>query len=100
MSRPGSAHCDLAPIHQRLDRIEKKLDEVAVTLTRQVAVCRPARAQLDAVCQSVYGNGRDGLACRVARLETVRRVWGELAAAAIGLISGAGMTVLAWMLGK
>jgi hypothetical protein len=91
---------ELLAIHQRLDRLDAKLDQIVTALTSQVAICGPEREKLDTICHAVYGNGRDGLVTRLARLETARRVWGNVVAALLGLLSGVGVTLLAWLLGK
>jgi len=86
------------PLSHRLDRIERKLDELLVASARQAAICQPARRQLAQVERAVYGNGRDGLLTRVARLETVRRLANHAVAAAIGLGSALLTALLTWWL--
>jgi hypothetical protein len=87
-------------LHQRLDRLEDKLDQIATAVTRQVAVCGLSRGKFESLCETVYGNGREGLVTRVARLETVRKFWAAAAAALAGLFSGIVVTIVAWLLGK
>jgi hypothetical protein len=87
-------------LDRRLQRLEQKVDVIVEAVTRQVTICAPTRARLDTMCKTVYGNGRDGLTSRVARLETVRRFWGSLAAGVLGLLSGTLLTVLAWVLNR
>ena len=89
---------ELQSLHQRLDRLEDKLNQIAETTTRQVTLCGPARAKLDALTQVLFGNGREGLITRVDRLETMRRVGAQVVAAVIGLLSGVTMTLLGWLL--
>ena len=87
-------------IDRRLQRLEQKTDVIVEAVTRQVTLCAPTRARLDAMTKTVYGNGRDGLTSRVARLETIRRFWGSLTAGILGLLSGTLLTVLAWVLNR
>jgi len=89
---------ELHAIHQRLDRLEEKLDSILTVVAEQMAVCGPTRQRLDVRFETGYGNGRDGLLTRVDRLETVRRLGAQLAAAVLGLLSGIALTVLAWIL--
>ena len=91
---------ELQSIYQRLERIEVKLDAIGAHVTQQTTICGPSRQRLDAVCTTIYGNGHEGLVTRVSRLETVRRLWANAAAASVGLLSGITLTVLAWLLGK
>jgi len=94
-------------IHDRLDRQDEKLDRIVDAVTRQVAICGPTRARLDAVCETVYGDGQEGLIRKIERLETVREIgskgfWAlvSLVAAVIsGAILAIGGTLLAWMKG-
>ena len=98
---------DLHTIHDRLDRQDEKLDQIVQAVTRQVAVCEPTRTRVAAVCDTVYGNGRDGLTNRVKTLETVREIGGKgfwaLVALVSAVVSGAilagGSVLLAWMKG-
>lgn len=87
-------------IQQRLDRVEDKLDQIVEAVTRQGAVGDAARERLDAVCQTLYGNGHDGLLTRVDRLETMRRLTAQVAAGVIGLLSGLSVSLLGWLLEK
>ena len=97
-----------AAINDRLDRQEEKLDKVLDAVTRQVAICGPTRARLDAVCDTVYGDGSEGLVRKVERLETVREIGSKgfwaLVSLVAAIISGAilaiGGTLLAWMKGS
>ena len=91
---------ELQMMSQRLDRLEQKLDEIFRLVTRQQAYCGPERSKFDGVCTVLYGNGRDGLITRVARLETTRRLWGTLIAALFGLMSGLIVAVTTWWLGR
>jgi hypothetical protein len=52
------------------------------------------------VYATVYGNGRDGLMTRIVRLETVRRVWWNIAAAGLGLLSAIVASLVTWLLGR
>jgi hypothetical protein len=74
-------------IHDRLDRQNEKLDRIVEAVTMQVAICGPTRARLDAVCESVYGNGQDGLVRKVERLETVREIGSKGFWAMVSLVS-------------
>lgn len=89
---------DFQAIYQKLDRHEQKLEQIIESLASHKALCEPIRARLEGVCLSVYGNGRDGLMTRVDRLETSRRMAGQLIAALIGLLTGAAGAALAWLL--
>jgi len=94
-------------LHERLDRQDEKLDRIVEAVTRQVAICGPARDRLDAVCQSVYGDGQDGLIRKVERLQTVREIgskgfWALVALVSSivsGVILAAGGTLLGWLKG-
>ena len=94
-------------IHDRLDRqdekLNEKLDQIIQAVTRQVAVCEPTRTRVAAVCDTVYGNGQDGLKGRVKTLETVREIGSKgfwaLVALASGAILAGGGALLAWMKG-
>jgi len=72
---------------EKLDRQDVKLDKIMQGVTRQVAVCEPTRTRVAAVCDTVYGNGRDGLKGRVTRLETVREIGGKGFWALVALVS-------------
>jgi len=63
---------ELQAINARLDREDEKLDQIMQAVTRQVAICEPTRTRVAALCDTVYGNGQDGLKGRVSTLETVR----------------------------
>ena len=78
---------DLHTIHDRLDRQDEKLDQIVQAVTRQVAVCEPTRTRVAAVCDTVYGNGQDGLKSRVKTLETVREIKGKGFWALVALVS-------------
>lgn len=91
---------ELQMMSQRLDRLEQKLDEIFTLVTRQQAVCSPEHSKFEGVCMVLYGNGRDGLITRVARLETTRRMWGTLIAALFGLLSGMIVALTTWWLGR
>ncbi len=91
---------DTASIHRRLDRLDRKLDQIVEAVTKQVTICGPSRERLDAVYATVYGNGRDGLMTRIVRLETVRRVWWNIAAAGLGLLSAIVASLVTWLLGR
>jgi len=87
-------------IDRRLQRLETKVDLIVETVTRQAAICAPSRTRLEGVCKTIYGNGHDGLASRLAHLEAIRRVGSSVVAGVVGLLSGAMLTVLAWFLNK
>ena len=70
-------HDEAAAIHQRLDRLDQKLDKIVEAVTTQVAICSPTRAKLAALCETVYGNGQVGLLRKVERLETVAVIRGK-----------------------
>ena len=91
---------DVQSIHQRLDRLDDRLNELFGTLAQQVAVCGPSRAKLEAMSQTLYGNGREGLVTRIDRLETMRHFGGQALAALLGLLSGLSVAVLTWLLGR
>ncbi len=87
-------------IHQRLDRHGEKLEQIIEALAAHTAVCEPMQSRLDALGESLYGNGHAGLITRVDRLENGRRLAGQVAAAAVGLLTGAAGTALAWLLDR
>jgi hypothetical protein len=89
---------DLQAIYQKLDRHEQKLEQMMESVVAHTAACEPMQSRLEAVCLSVYGNGRDGLMTRVDRLELTRRLAGQLIAALVGLLTGAAGTAVAWLL--
>ena len=91
---------EMQSIHQRLDRVEDKLNQIGEAVTRQVTLCGPARAKLDGLTQTLYGNGREGLLTRVDRLEMMRRIGTQVTAGVIGLLSGVALTLLGWLLEK
>jgi len=84
-------------IHDRLDKQDEKLDKIMQAVTRQVAVCEPTRTRMAAVCDTVYGNGQNGLKNRVTALETVREIRGKgfwaLVALVSSIVSGAVLAV-------
>ena len=94
-------------LHERLDRQDEKLDKIVEAVTRQVAVCGPTRARLDAVCDTVYGDGQNGLIRKVERLETVREIGSKgfwamvslVSAVVSGAILAVGGTLLGWLKG-
>jgi hypothetical protein len=90
----------MTSIYRRLDRLDSKLDQIMEAVTQQVTICGPARARLDTVCSTVYGNGREGLVTRIDRVETIRRVTWHTAAAALGLVSAILGSLITWLLGK
>jgi hypothetical protein len=99
---------EIQTLHERLDRLDDKLDRIMETVTRQVAICGPTRARLDALFETVYGNGQDGLLRKVERLETVREIskrgfW-ALVSLVAAIVSGAvlavGGTVFSWLRGS
>ena len=98
-------HDDAQAIHDRLDRQDEKLDRIVEAVTRQVAICGPTRARLAGVCESVYGNGQNGLIRKVERLETVRAMrskgfWAVVSlvsAIVSGAILAVGGTLLGWL---
>jgi len=98
---------EVRALAERLDRQDEKLDRIVEAVTRQVAICGPTRARLDAVCQTVYGDGQDGLIRKIERLETVREIGSKgfwalvslVAAVVSGAILAAGGTLLAWLKG-
>ena len=83
---------DLQAINEKLERIMESLDSHA-------SACELVQSRLEAISLSIYGNGRDGLITRVDRLETTRRMAGQLIAALVGLLTGAAGTAIAWLLG-
>jgi len=85
-------------IHQRLDRHGEKLEQIIEALASHTAVCEPMQSRLEAIGLSLYGNGRAGLITRVDRLETSRRLAGQVVAVVVGLLTGAAGTALAWLL--
>lgn len=89
---------ELQAIYQRLDRHEQKLEQIMESVVAHTAVCEPMQSRLEAVSLSIYGNGRDGLTTRVDRLETTRRMAGQLIAAIVGLLTGAAGAAIAWLL--
>jgi hypothetical protein len=91
---------DMTSIYSRLDRLDGKLDQIMEAVTQQVTICGPSRAKLDAVCNTVYGNGRDGLVTRIDRLETIRRVAWHMAAATVGLLSAIVGSLITWLLAR
>jgi hypothetical protein len=91
---------DMIPIYSRLDRLEAKLDQIVEALTQQVTICGPSRAKLESLCNTVYGNGRDGLITRIDRVETVRRVAWHVAAVTLGLVSAIAGSLITWLLGR
>lgn len=96
---------EIQSLHERLDRLDDKLDRIAEAITRQVAICGPSRARLEALGRTVFGDGQDGLVSKVERLETVREIgtrgfWAlvSLVSAVVsGSILALGGTVLKWM---
>lgn len=98
-------HDEAAALHRRLDKQDEKLDRIVEAVTAQVAICPQARAKLGAVCETIYGNGQEGLIRKVERLETVRRIgskgfWALVAfvsAVVSGGILAAGGALLAWL---
>jgi hypothetical protein len=76
------------------------LDQIVEALTQQVTICGPSRAKLESLCNTVYGNGRDGLVTRIDRLETVRRVAWHVAAVTLGLFSATVGSLITWLLGR
>ena len=100
-------HDEARALHERLDRQDEKLDRIVEAVTRQVAICGPTRARLDAVCLTVYGDGQDGLIRKIERLETVREIGSKgfwalvslVAAVVSGAILAAGGTLLGWWKG-
>jgi len=100
-------HDEARALHERLDRQDEKLDKIVEAVTRQVAICGPARARLDAVCQTVCGDGQNGLIRKVERLETVREIGSKgfwaLVSLVSAIVSGAilavGGTLLGWLKG-
>ena len=87
-------------IDRRLQRLEEKLDVIMDAVTREAAMSVTARARLDGMYKTVYGNGTEGLISRVAHLEASRRFWASTAAAAMGLVIGSLLTVLTWLLDR
>jgi hypothetical protein len=92
---------------ERLDRQDEKLDRIVEAVTRQVAICGPARVRLDAVCETVYGDGQNGLIRKIERLETVREIGSKgfwalvslVSAIVSGVILAVGGTLLGWLKG-
>ena len=100
-------HDEARALHYRRDRQDEKLDRIVEAVTRQVVVCGPTRARLDAVCETVYGDGQNGLIRKVQRLETVREIGSKgfwaLVSLVSAIVSGAilavGGTLLGWLKG-
>ena len=100
-------HDEARALHERLDRQDEKLDKIVEAVTRQVAICGPARARLDAVCETVYGDGQDGLIRKIERLETAHEIGSKgfwalvslVSAVVSGAILAAGGTLLGWLKG-
>jgi len=92
---------------ERLDRQDEKLDRIVEAVTRQVAICGPTRVRLDALCETVYGDGQEGLIRKIERLETVHKIGSKgfwalvslVAAVVSGAILAIGGTLLAWLKG-
>jgi len=87
-------------IHQRLDRHAEKLEQIIEALAAHTAACEPLQSRLEAIGLSLYGNGHAGLITRVDRLENSRRLASQIAAALVGLLTGAAGTALAWFLDR
>jgi len=87
-------------IDRRLQRLEEKLDVIMDATTRQAAICTSSRTKLDDMYKIVYGNGHEGLTTRLARIEATRHFWTSATTGVLGMLSGALLAVLAWLLDK
>ncbi len=72
---------------ERLDRLETKLDRIAEVVNRQEALSSMALQRLEALSRTIFGNGDDGLLCKVERLETVRQIGSRGFWALVSLVS-------------
>ncbi|MCS7306269.1 MAG: hypothetical protein NZ602_14320 [Thermoguttaceae bacterium] len=72
---------------ERLDRLEGKLDRIAEISTRQEALTSLALQRLEAMSRTIFGNGDDGLLCKVERLETVGQIGSRGFWAMVSLVS-------------
>ncbi len=78
---------EIRSLHERLDRLDDKLDRIAETVTRQAAICGTTRARLAALDATVCGDGQEGLLRKVERLETVHRIGSRGFWALVSLVS-------------
>jgi len=90
---------------QKLDRQDQKLDRIVEAMTRQEAICGQARGRLDRVCQTVDGNGKDGLVREIERLKTAREIGSKgfwalvsvVSAIVSGAVLAAGRALRSWL---
>jgi|GEM_PF-2374491 hypothetical protein len=78
---------DWQTVLERLDRLESKLDRIAEVVNRQEALSSLALQRLEALSRTIFGNGQDGLLCKVERLETVRQIGSRGFWALVSLVS-------------
>lgn len=78
---------DWETMTERLDRLEGKLDRIAEVTNRQEALTSLALQRLEALSRTIFGNGDDGLLCKVERLETVRQIGSRGFWALVSLVS-------------
>lgn len=78
---------DWQSIAERLDRLETKLDRIAEVVNRQEALSSLALQRLEALSRTIFGNGDDGLLCKVERLETARQIGSRGFWALVSLVS-------------
>ena len=101
-------------IGERITSVNLKLDALAMkldALSQSVSGCQAKREHCmkvqNDIGQTVWGNGRDGLVGRTAKLEEVSRIGGKgfwalvslLSALVAGAVLAVGGTLLAWMKG-
>ncbi len=65
---------DCDSLIERLDRVEAKLDRIVEVTSRQEALTSLTLQRLETLNRTIFGNGEDGLLCKVERLETVRQI--------------------------
>jgi len=78
---------DWQTVLERLDRLESKLDRLAEHAARQESLTALAIQRLDSMSRTIFGNGDDGLLCKVERLETVRQIGSRGFWALVSLVS-------------
>lgn len=72
---------------ERLDRVEAKLDRIVEVTSRQEALTSLTLQRLETLNRTIFGNGEDGLLCKVERLETVRQIGSRGFWALVSLVS-------------